>query len=66
MAKATESSPQFLSAKETAARYGVAVSTVYRWVEEGNMPAPVKPGPGVTRWNVDTLKLWEAKMEGVA
>lgn len=45
MAKVTESSTQFLSAKETAARYGVAVSTVYRWVENRSMPAPVRPGP---------------------
>lgn len=53
----------FLTAREVASRYGVAVSSVWRWVREGAMPAPVKLGQTCTRWRLEDLKEFEASRE---
>lgn len=42
---------------EVVARlFGISTPTVWRWVKSGHLPAPVKLGPNVTRWNVGALR----------
>ena len=37
---------RFLRRKELLARYGIANTTLYRWIEEGRFPPPLKLAPG--------------------
>jgi predicted DNA-binding transcriptional regulator AlpA len=53
----------FLSDKELAARYGVIRPTVWRWVSEGRLPAPVRLGPNTTRWRLIDIEEHEAALE---
>lgn len=52
--------PVFLTDKQAASRYGISRPTIWRWVNEGRFPAPVKLGPGITRWRLADLLQWEA------
>lgn len=56
----------FLTDKETAARYRVSPSTVWRWVQAGAFPNPVKLGPGCTRWRLVDLETFETSREARA
>jgi prophage regulatory protein len=51
----------YLSDKQAAGRYQVKRGTVWRWLNEGNFPAPVKLSPGCTRWRVEDLQRWESE-----
>lgn len=51
----------YLSDHQTAARYGVNRVTIWRWVRQGIFPAPVKIGPGCTRWAIDEIEKHEQK-----
>ena len=51
----------YLSDKEVAARYSISRATVWRWVNEGHFPKPIKLGANVTRWKESDLSQWEAK-----
>lgn len=42
-------SEEFISIGEIRARLSCATSTVYRWIEQGHFPPPVKIG-GMARW----------------
>ena len=53
----------FLTDKETAARYRVSPSTVWRWVQAGSFPRPLKLGAGCTRWRLEDLEEFEASRE---
>lgn len=54
---------QFLTVKQVAARYGVAVSTIWRWLDElEDFPKPVRLGSGATRWVLDELLRYEAEL----
>lgn len=61
--KIANQQPSFLNAREVATRYGVAVSTVWRWGQAGVFPSPVKLGPGCTRWRLEDLESFEASRE---
>lgn len=39
----------YLRVREVSERFGVAVSTVWRWADQGILPKPIKIG-GQTRW----------------
>ncbi|MEW8022136.1 MAG: helix-turn-helix domain-containing protein [Candidatus Thiodiazotropha endolucinida] len=54
---------KYLSVKGVAHRYDVGVSTVWQWVKEGILPAPVKFGKRCTRWDADVLDDYDNKME---
>lgn len=52
----------YLSDVQTAARYGVSRMTIWRWVRQGIFPAPVKIGPGCTRWPLERLEAHEQEL----
>lgn len=39
-----------------AGLHGVSVATVWRWVQAGRLPAPIKLGPNTTAWRVRDLR----------
>lgn len=42
-------------ARDCAARYGVAISTWWRWLKEGRIPQPCRLGDRVLIWELDQL-----------
>jgi excisionase family DNA binding protein len=58
--------PTYLTDKQVAARFGVDKSTIWRWVEKGHFPRPVKLSPGCTRWRLHDVEAWEAAKEAAA
>ncbi len=56
----------YLRDVEVAARFGCSRQTVWRWSRtDPHFPAPVKLGPGTTRWRLSDLLAYEAQLEGV-
>lgn len=53
---------QFLSAAQLAERYNVNPATVWRWVNRGYLPKPVKLSPGCTRWRRDDIERRDAEL----
>lgn len=51
----------YLSDKRIAERYEVSRATIWRWVQAGRLPKPVKLSPGCTRWKSSDVEAWEAK-----
>lgn len=47
---------RFMSDRELAERYAVTRQTVWRWVQLGLFPAPVRLSPGCTRWRLDQIE----------
>lgn len=45
---------RYLSVKSVAQRFDVSVNTIWRWVRNGEFPAPVKFS-GTTRWREKNL-----------
>lgn len=54
----------YLSDKRVAERYDVSRATIWRWVQIGRLPRPVKLSPGCTRWRASDIEGWEAKRCG--
>lgn len=57
---------RYLTDKEVAAIYGVARATVWRWVGDGTLPAPIKIGGNTTRWHGEAIKAAMTKQEDKA
>lgn len=55
--------PEFVTDLFLADYYSVSRATVWRWVKEGRLPAPIKLTPGCTRWRFAEVV---AKLEGAA
>ena len=54
---------RYLSVKQVARRFSVAVATIWRWsTDSSDFPKPVRPGPGATRWPLDELEAFEARL----
>jgi len=52
---------RYFTDKQVAARYGVGKATIWRWAaSRKSFPKPVKLGPGVTRWRLSELLVFEA------
>ncbi|MFN8684164.1 helix-turn-helix transcriptional regulator [Paracoccus sp. P2] len=49
------------SAREAAAYYGVSTSTLWRWVQQGLIPEPIRIG-GRTFWEPEALQQHTAKL----
>jgi predicted DNA-binding transcriptional regulator AlpA len=59
-----ETNRTFLTAKQIAARYGVGITTVWRWARNrDDFPKPKKLGDNCTRWHLADLKQWEDNQE---
>lgn len=46
---------EYASDTQLAARYDVSRATIWRWVREGRLPAPVKLTPGCSRWRLSAV-----------
>jgi prophage regulatory protein len=42
---------------------GVSRATIYRWVDNGKFPAPLKPSGGVNLWKRSDIDRWIASLE---
>ena len=52
-----------LKVKEVCQRYGVARSTIYRWIDAGLFPKPLRIGEDTVRWRERDLAQFEARAE---
>lgn len=51
--------PIYLSVRELSTRWGVGVSTIWRWAHQARIPAPVAIGPRATRWEIAAIESYE-------
>lgn len=51
----------FLRDEDVARRFGVARSTIWRWVGLGILPQPCRLGPATTRWHEKDIAAFEAR-----
>jgi prophage regulatory protein len=50
---------RYLTVKELATRWGVGVSTIWRWAHEARIPSPIAIGPRATRWEISDIETYE-------
>tara|TARA_R110002020_G_scaffold131990_2_gene294909 strand:- start:697 stop:921 length:225 start_codon:yes stop_codon:yes gene_type:complete len=50
-----ENKQTFIRAREIALKYGMGVSTVWKWTANGDLPKPQKLGKKMTVWNADEV-----------
>jgi len=43
---------------------GVSRSTIYRWISEGEFPAPVRIGERAVRWRSEDIEQWKNSLQG--
>lgn len=55
---------KYLSDRQVAERYGIGRSTVWQWVKDGILPAPIGFGQRCTRWDSDELDEHDSKARG--
>ena len=41
---------------------GVSRTTIYRWINEGTFPSPVRMGPGAVRWRSEDVERWRTSL----
>ena len=57
---------KLLTVRDLSRRYDVSVATIWRWSSErDDFPRPLKLGTGCTRWRIQDLEAFEAKVSGV-
>lgn len=49
----------YFADKNLATRYQVTRQTIWRWVREGNLPAPIRLGKAAVRWSEADILAWE-------
>lgn len=54
---------KYLTVKDVAERFGVSTPTIWRWLNAGLLPKPVKLSAGCTRWKMNDLLNWEEQLE---
>lgn len=55
---------RYICVKEVAERFGVAVSSIWRWSKDGLFPKPIRLGAGTTRWLESDVLRFEAERRG--
>ena len=43
---------------QVAKQFGVSRATIWRWVQNGAFPKPVKLSPGCSRWKNEDVQKW--------
>lgn len=56
---------RYLKDSEVAKRFGIARQTVWKRVERGYLPAPIKLPPNSTRWRLSSLLAFEKALAKV-
>lgn len=56
----------FVRQNVVLAIFGLTKTTLWRWISENRFPRGIKLGPGVTAWDVSTLREHMAKIRGGA
>ncbi len=67
MAKRAKTDPArtaYAADTDLAAHFGVSRATIWRWVKTGDLPAPVKLSPQLTRWRWVDVQAWESTRPG--
>ena len=54
----TYNDQSLLNSYQVAIRLGVARSTIYRWLEEGRFPHPIRLSDNSSRWRVIDIERW--------
>lgn len=49
---------RLLRRREVETITGLSRSTIYRLMQKGDFPKPVRIGPGAVRWKVSDIKAW--------
>lgn len=62
----SNATPEFLTDRQVADRYGIKRQTVWAWSSAGTIPKPVKLSAGCTRWPLAALLAFEARKAGAA
>lgn len=52
----------FVTPHSVKQRYAISNSTLYQWIADKRLPAPVKIGPRAVRFRVEDLRAFEAKI----
>ena len=52
----------YVSAAWVKAHYSIPNSTLYKWIAEGRFPAPVRIGPRAVRFEISSLRAFEAAL----
>ena len=63
MTTPSTASSSFLTVDQVAARYNCSTDSIWRWKRNGEFPAPVRIGRGVTRWRLEDLIDHESKFQ---
>jgi len=57
---------ELLGLKDVCALLAASRSSIYRWMEEGHFPSPVRTGARSVRWRVDDLQSWRSSLRTTA
>jgi predicted DNA-binding transcriptional regulator AlpA len=49
----------FFRAADLAKRFKIHPITVWKWTNTGNLPPPVRLGPGTVAWRRSDIESWE-------
>ena len=49
---------RMLKVKELEEFLGVAPATIYKWVDEDNLPKPYQIGEAAVRWRLREIEAW--------
>lgn len=50
--------PILLTPEQTARLLGISKRTLFRWDSKGDLPEPVRPSEGTTRWVRQDIETW--------
>ena len=48
--------PTLMTATQLSKMFGVHVNTIWRWVEQGRFPRPVRVSPKIVRFRAEDVK----------
>jgi excisionase family DNA binding protein len=52
----------YVTTRWVCERYAISNSTLYVWIKEGRLPAPIRIGPRAVRFAMPSLLEFEAKL----